>query len=561
MSKLRTPRRKKVGENGDGIGDPLVVLWRLAYALKSLSKEAALDIKLSEAARLVMSSSEMKTSGPLLLGLSRLHMLKVEVVENMAQGLIHRMLKDPTATGTAWHGGGGGRMAKGGAPLPAISEEADGWSDAETIDALIENSCMLSPTLKTMIQHLTPSRGIPSPFSSAGTPLEGFMAASLGSSVRQNKRSTEQLLRSGSVSGKGGGEIEDSYMHIDELRELSQPRASSAFSFDGEFSPSSKNGRRSSQTDRDHSVFDRTPGGVQDSLMASIMESPADDGWEFTGVAPAVPAPTTRQVVARAASRRRARRATVGRNDRNKGADISGISLVPNPRKRTIHRKRHGGMPDLTPDDVLGFIHSRLRSVEEMQDVQEDVRIVPAIPLGAQGHSPVARSEASFLPPFTPARSGVEEVQDEQDLIPAGVFDDIHSVGMRTPFTEIDEVFDAPWTPGGRTPSRAASPFSTASSKIYDRRTALQSALEVLWKKEGEPVPTFQGLVRDHPVKAFMEGTSFCYENNLITSLRLKRATTLLKPAKSSKPDKTNELLEALSHSASTSARGGAYKG
>lgn len=35
---------------------PLVVLWRLAYALKGLSKEAALDVKLSEAARVVMSS-------------------------------------------------------------------------------------------------------------------------------------------------------------------------------------------------------------------------------------------------------------------------------------------------------------------------------------------------------------------------------------------------------------------------------------------------------------------------------------------------------------------------
>ncbi|KAF4703458.1 acyl-protein thioesterase, partial [Perkinsus olseni] len=216
---------------GAGASDPspLVVLWRLAYALKGLSREAALDVKLSEAARVVMSS-ELKTSGPLLLGLSRLHKLKVEVVETMAEGLIGRMLRNPTAANN-WSGGGRGaaksskKRGRGGAPplapsLPAISEEADGWSEAETIDALRENARLLSPAMKAIMEHMTPSRSAPSPFSQGNTPLDDLLSAAVASSSSRRSRrrgsamSSESPVRSVNL----GGGADDSAMDIDTLR-------------------------------------------------------------------------------------------------------------------------------------------------------------------------------------------------------------------------------------------------------------------------------------------------------------------------------------------------------
>ncbi|KAF4661593.1 acyl-protein thioesterase [Perkinsus olseni] len=184
-----------------------------------------------------------------------------------------------------------------------------------------------------------------------------------------------------------------------------------------------------------------------------------DDGWEFRGLPPGVaPAPTTRQVVARAAPRRR-RRVTVGNSRaaaRNKGADVGGISLLPSRQKRN-HRRRNGGMPDLTPDDVV-----------------------------------------SFMPPFTPDRRGssVEEMQEEQDD---------PTIAVATPFADLGMYDDpeVPWSPQERAPSLASG--SPASSRGFARSSALRTALEVLWAKQNEPTPTFQGLVRENPVKAFME--------------------------------------------------------
>lgn len=87
------------------------------------------------------------------------------------------------------------------------------------------------------------------------------------------------------------------------------------------------------------------------------------------------------------------------------GADIGGISLLPTRQKRS-HRKRNGGMPDLTPDDVVGFIATRLRSIDEMHEEDEDQESV-IMPIASQelGHT------------FSPigVRS-VSEVMDRVDL-------------------------------------------------------------------------------------------------------------------------------------------------
>ncbi|KAF4679692.1 acyl-protein thioesterase, partial [Perkinsus olseni] len=139
-----------------------------------------------------------------------------------------------------------------------------------------------------------------------------------------------------------------------------------------------------------------------------------------------------------------------------RSADVGGISLLPSRQKRN-HRRRNGGMPDLTPDDVV-----------------------------------------SFMPPFTPDRRGssVEEMQEEQDD---------PTIAVATPFTDLGmyDDLEVPWSPQERAPSVASG--SPASSLGFPRSSALRTALEVLWAKQNEPTPTFQGLVRENPVKAFME--------------------------------------------------------
>ncbi|KAF4739312.1 acyl-protein thioesterase [Perkinsus olseni] len=451
-------------------------------------------------------SSELKTSGPLLLGLSRLHKLKVEVVETMAEGLIGRMLRNPTAANN-WSGGGRGaaksskKRGRGGAPplapsLPAISEEADGWSEAETIDALRENARLLSPAMKAIMEHMTPSRSAPSPFSRGNTPLDDLLSAVVASnsSRRRSRRgsamSSESPVRSVNL---GGGGADDSAMDIDTLRGLAQQPPPSEFSFDdggdaGGPPSSGRKRRRSSSTLSGRGVFDTTLEVGRDSSLASMPVTPAgddDDGWEFRGLPPGVapPPPTTRQVVARAAPRRR-RRVTVGssRAARNKGADVGGISLLPSRQKRN-HRRRNGGMPDLTPDDVLGFISTHLRSVEEMQDGQdyeEDVMPVASQDLGhvcspiGGGRPPL--SEVSFMPPFTPDRRGssVEEMQEEQDD---------PTLAVATPFTDLGMYDDLEvlWSPQERAPSVASGSPASVTRRVFPARHENRTDLKALF--------------------------------------------------------------------------------
>ncbi|KAF4707197.1 acyl-protein thioesterase, partial [Perkinsus olseni] len=133
---------------------------------------------------------------------------------------------------------------------------------------------------------------------------------------------------------------------------------------------------------------------------------------------------------------------------------------------------------------------------------EEDVMPVASQDLGhvcspiGGGRPPL--SEVSFMPPFTPDRRGssVEEMQEEQDD---------PTIAVATPFTDLGmyDDLEVPWSPQERAPSVASG--SPASSLGFPRSSALRTALEVLWAKQNEPTPTFQGLVRENPVKAFME--------------------------------------------------------